>query len=79
MTESSIGVLVGAEAQGMSEAAGPLADAILKIITAEGADQETRRAALVAFSQSIKVENVSLNNCTVTGPRTVTVNAMEDA
>lgn len=46
----------------LSEAAGPLADAIVKIL-AVPVEQRTLRAALRAFSRSVSISHVAVTNC----------------
>lgn len=56
-------------AVGLKDAATPIGDAILEIITAEASD-EVKREALKTFAAVTKVENVVVSNNTFTGDRT---------
>lgn len=59
------------------ESLDPLADAIVRIMEAK-ADQETIRAGLQALIATARVENVTIQNVTVRGDRSITINADAD-
>lgn len=66
----SIGINVGGA--DMKEAAGPLAAAITQIL-ASPVEQETLRKALEVFGRSVTPENITITNCHLVGPRTITI------
>ena len=72
---NSIGINISNDTD-MSAAAGPLADAIVKILEAK-AEQETIREALRTFGRAVQIENVTIAGAHVIGPRTINIDSQE--
>lgn len=65
-TAMNIGTVVS------KESLEPLTDAIVRIMEAR-ADQETVRSGLDALTTMARIENVTIQHCTINGDRSVTV------